>query len=611
MTQNAPATPIEVVNNAFTGEPVPAKKTTNSTSLPAPVVAEVANVEAVDRALHAVAARVTGGLSPAAISLAFADWFLHLATAPGKRLALTIEALQLSSRLMQQAAQSFTQFEPWALTSPAPGDRRFSSPDWDQPAFNLTAQAFLLGQNWWHAATDVRGVSHANAAITAFALRQLLDTAAPTNFALTNPEVIRKTLQTGGANFAAGFYNWRRDCRTLLTQGRVDGSEAFVVGQDVATAKGKIVFRNRLIELIQYVPTTETVRPEPVLIVPAWIMKYYILDLSPRNSLVNYLTGQGFTVFMISWRNPTAEDRDLSLEDYRQLGVEAALSAVQIIIPGQFVHAAGYCLGGTLLAIAAAAMSEERRASLRTITLLAAQTDFTEAGELTLFINESQVAFMEDMMWERGVLSTQQMAGAFQMLRSNDLIWSHVVRGYLLGERAPLSDLMAWNADATRMPFRMHSDYLRKLFLDNDLAEGRYVADGRPIALSDLHAPMFVLGTERDHVAPWRSTYKSHFLTDADVTFVLTSGGHNAGIVAPPAESGHHYKIKAKSADGPYIGPEDWVRTATAVEGSWWPAWIQFLAEHSGTPTEPPPFPKTGSDGQPLADAPGKYVLQR
>jgi polyhydroxyalkanoate synthase len=567
--------------------------------------------EALDRALHAVAARFTGGLSPAAVSLAFADWLLHLATSPGKQMALTADALQTSSRLAQQLLQPATLFQPWRLVSPLPGDRRFSAPDWNLAPFNLTAQAFLLGEKWWQTATDVRGVSRENAAIAAFALRQWLDTVAPTNFAATNPEVIRQTFETGGANFAGGFHNWLTDFRSQLSGGRADDGDRFIVGKDVGTAKGKVVFHNRLIELIQYAPTTSSVRPEPVLIVPAWIMKYYILDLSPHNSLVNYLTGQGFTVFMVSWRNPTSDDRELSLEDYRELGVEAALSAVQTIMPGRDVHAAGYCLGGTLLAIAAAAMPPERRAKLRTLTMLAAQTDFTEAGELTLFINESQVSFIEDMMSERGVLGAQQMAGAFQMLRSNDLIWSHLVRDYLLGERAPPSDLMAWNADATRMPFRMHADYLRKLFLNNDLAEGRFVANGRPIALSDLHAPMFVVGTERDHVAPWHSTYKIHFLAEADVTFVLASGGHNVGIVAPPGGAGHHYKIMTKKAAGPYIGPEDWTRVAPAVEGSWWPAWSQFLAEHSGSPVIPPEFPKVESGEAPLADAPGAYVRQR
>jgi polyhydroxyalkanoate synthase subunit PhaC len=339
-------------------------------------------------------------------------------------------------------------------------------------------------------------------------------------------------------------------------------------------------------------------------------MKYYILDLSPHNSLVRYLVGQGFTVFMISWRNPTAEDRDTGLEDYHKLGVEAAIDAINAIVPGRPIHAAGYCLGGTLLSIAAAQLGKVRPDCLRTLTLLAAQTDFTEAGELTLFINESQVAFLEDMMWERGVLDTAQMAGAFQILRSNDLIWSRAIRTYLMGERSAPSDLMSWNADATRMPYRMHSEYLRKLFLNDELSEGRYCVEGKPVALSDLHAPMFVVGTQRDHVAPWRSTYKIHYLAGgADIIYVLASGGHNAGIVAPPGEEGHSYQVLGKKADAPYLGPDEWLRQAAKHEGSWWPEWVSFLNRHSGPPMTPPPM--GGAKREALADAPGEYVLQR
>jgi polyhydroxyalkanoate synthase subunit PhaC len=247
---------------------------------------------------------------------------------------------------------------------------------------------------------------------------------------------------------------------------------------------------------------------------------------------------------------------------------------------------------------------------LKSLTLLAAQTDFTEAGELTLFINESQVAFLEDMMWERGVLDTTQMAGAFQLLRSNDLIWSRVAHDYLMGECAPPSDLMSWNADATRLPYRMHSDYLRKLFLHNDLAEGRYRVDDRPIVLSDIHAPMFVVGTIRDHVAPWRSVYKIHYQVDADVTFLLASGGHNAGIVAPPGEEGHFYQVRNKPEDAPYVGPDEWLKLAPRAEGSWWPEWARWLTARSGPPGEPPRMGIGPSGGQDLPDAPGEYVHQ-
>jgi len=310
---------------------------------------------------------------------------------------------------------------------------------------------------------------------------------------------------------------------------------------------------------------------------------------------------------MISWRNPDAADRDVAFDDYRKLGVKAALDAIGDIVPDRQVHALGYCLGGTLLSISAATMARDGDNRLKSISLLAAQTDFTEAGELTLFINESQVAFLEDMMWERGVLDTTQMAGAFQLLRSNDLIWSRLTRDYLMGEQAARSDLMAWNADATRLPYRMHSEYLRKLFLNNDLAGGRYLVEGKPISLSDIRTPMFVVGTVRDHVAPWKSVYKIHYQVDADVTFVLTSGGHNAGIVAPPGEQGHSYRVKTEVADATYTGPDEWLKTVPSVEGSWWLEWTKWLAARSGGPSE---LPRMGtiSDEANLPDAPGEYV---
>jgi len=407
----------------------------------------------------------------------------------------------------------------------------------------------------------------------------------------------------------SGFQNFVEDWERAVSGRKPVGTENFAVGRDVAVTPGKVVYQNRLIELIQYAPATDKVRPEPVLIVPAWIMKYYILDLSPHNSLVKYLTQQGFTVFMVSWKNPTAEDRDLGMEDYRTLGIMDALDAVDAIVPKQKVHAVGYCLGGTLLAIAAAAMARDGDDRLQSITLLAAQTDFTEAGELMLFINESQLAFLEDMMWEQGFLDTKQMAGAFQMLRSNDLVWSYMVRNYLMGERQPMSDLMAWNADATRMPYRMHSEYLRRLFLNNDLAGGRYLAAGRPVALTDIRTPIFAVGAERDHVAPWRSTYKIDLLTDTEVTYLLTTGGHNAGIVSEPGRDGRSFRVWAKRNTDYYIDPDTWLDQVPRKEGSWWPEWADWLSEHSGAPVAPPAL---GSpDYPPLRDAPGEYVRQQ
>ena len=440
-----------------------------------------------------------------------------------------------------------------------------------------------------------------------FTARQILDTVAPSNFMLTNPEILARTFASGGKNLIAGLANFLDDSQRTLAGGKPAGAEAFQVGKNVAVTPGKVVYRNRLIELIQYEPATAKVRPEPILIVPAWIMKYYILDLSPGNSLVRYLTERGFTVFMISWKNPDRSDRDLSFEDYRELGVAAALDVVGDIVPGRRVHAVGYCLGGTLLAIAAATMARDADRRLASVTLLAAETDFTEAGELKLFVNESQLAFLDDLMSEQGVLEASQMAGAFQMLRSNDLIWSRLIHDYLMGERRPMTDLMAWNADATRMPYRMHSQYLRDFFLDNVLAVGRYRAKGRPIALTDIRVPIFAVGTLRDHVAPWRSVYKIHLLTDTEVTFLLTSGGHNAGIVSEPGHPGRTYQVLTRGSMESYLDPDRWRATASRHDGSWWPAWATWLEARSGEPVNPPAV--GGRKHRPICDAPGGYVL--
>ncbi|MBV9564445.1 MAG: polyhydroxyalkanoic acid synthase, partial [Bradyrhizobium sp.] len=485
---------------------------------PVPHRAREAEDHEADRALHATLARFTGGISPVALSLAYMDWISHLAAAPQRQMELVQQAVRDMGRFVEAVRHYASQDQNlWSLIEPQPQDRRFAAPEWASPSFNLLAQSFLLAEQWWHnASTGTRGVAPANEAVVEFSIRQVLDMLAPSNFAATNPEILQKAFQSGGENFVFGWQNWCSDLVRLLAPGGLSADRRdFIVGETVATARGKVAFRNELIELIQYQPTTDKVRPEPILIVPAWIMKYYILDLSPHNSLVNYLVNVGFTVFMISWRNPGPSDRDIAFDDYRTLGVQAALATIEDIVPKQKIHALGYCLGGTLLAIAAAVMARDGDDRLKSITLLAAQTDFTEAGELTLFINESQVAFLEDMMWQRGVLDTTQMAGAFQLLRSNDLIWSRVSRDYLMGERAPASDLMAWNADATRLPYRMHSEYLRKLFLHNDLAEGRYVVDGKSIAMSDIHTPLFVVATVNDHVAPWKSVYKIHYQVEA------------------------------------------------------------------------------------------------
>jgi polyhydroxyalkanoate synthase len=564
-----------------------------------------------DRVLHAWQGRMTAGISPAALWEAYADWAFHLLNSPGHQSRLVRKAVRKNLKLASWLGHApFDPATPPAI-EPLPQDRRFRGEDWRHWPFNLIYQSFLFTQQWWdNATTGVRGVDARHSDIVRFTTRQLLDAVSPSNYLATNPEALRATLEQHGANLWRGFRNFVEDLARVLLERKPTGAENFIVGRDVAITPGRVIHRNRLVELIQYEPTTEKVHPEPVLIVPAWIMKYYILDLSPANSLVRYLVDHGHTVFMVSWKNPGPAERDLGMEDYLRLGVMEPLAALRAVRPNQQVHGVGYCLGGTLLAIAAAAMARDGIDRLKTMTLFAAQIDFTEAGELSLFVNESQVAYLEDLMWEQGYLDTKQMSGAFQLLRSNDLIWSAMVRQYLLGEGTPMIDLMAWNADATRMPFRMHSEYLRQLFLSNDLAEGRYRIGGRPISPTDIRVPAFAVGTISDHVAPWRSVYKIQMLTGADVRFVLSSGGHNAGIVSEPGHPGRRHQIATTAESHTYVDPDAWQESATVMGGSWWPCWQEWLVAHSGAPVEPPVLGALAAGYPPLMPAPGQYVLK-
>ncbi len=568
------------------------------------------SLEGLDRTLHSAMAAYTGGLAPSALAAAFFDWYTHLLFSPGKQLELMRQAFQgeIENREFASCNKKGTGKGP--SLNPAHEDARFKASQWNSAPFNLFAKGFLSVEKWWDAATTgVRGVSKQHEAMARFVARQILDTIAPSNFVLTNPQVLERTIATGGLNLSRGVSNFLEDISRNLAGGSPAESEQFKVGETVAITPGKIIHRTKLAEIIQYAPATAKVRPEPIVIVPAWIMKYYILDLSPENSLVKYLTEQGFTVFMISWKNPDEKDRNIGFDDYRTEGVLAAIEAATRVTKSQKVHAVGYCLGGTLLAIAAAAMARDGDDRLASLSFLAAQTDFTEAGELKLFINESQISFLEDMMWERGYLESSQMAGAFRFLRSNDLIWSRVVHDYLMGERSAPLDIMAWNADATRMPYRMHSENLRALFLNNELAEGRFIVGHRPITLHDIRAPMFAVSTEKDHVAPWRSVFKFHLFSNVDLTFVLTSGGHNAGVLATPATSEHHYRIARHRLEDHYVDPDTWLQQNPVGKGSWWIPWTQWLAARSGMPIDPPSLGLEGTEFAPLQNAPGTYVL--
>lgn len=566
---------------------------------------------AMDRMRDAMTAKVSGGLSPAAMALAYIDWSMHMASAPGRALEVMQNATRRTGEVAFGLANSDLDPEAPSAIAPERSDHRFRHEGWQKEPYKAIAQSFLLMEELTEsAARGVPGVSPHHEDVVSFTTRQILDMFSPSNLPFANPAVMEKTMQTGGKNFIEGFKNWMDDTARQMSGRAPAGSEDFAVGKNVACTKGRVVYRNHLIELLQYEPTTDKVKEEAILIVPAWIMKYYILDLEQHNSMVKYLVDQGHTVFAISWRNPTVEDRNVTLDDYRRNGVMSAINAIEAITDGAKIHATGYCLGGTLLSIAAAAMSRKHDDRLASITLLAAQTDFTEPGELALFIDHGQMEFLESVMWSHGYLSDDQMAGAFQLLRSNDLVWSHLVHDYMMGERSKMNALMAWNADTTRMPYKMHSEYLRKLYLNNDLAIGRLVVENRPVALQNIRAPMFVVGTERDHVAPWISVYKIHRLVETNVTFVLTSGGHNAGIVSEPGHPRRHFRISSKRPDSPLISNDEWFRSHQPQDGSWWVAWNDWLNTLSGDEIDPPAMGAPDKGYPALEAAPGTYVHQ-
>ena len=606
--------PIRPRNSPATEVPpqVPSMNSSKAHPEPlAPAEAEPHPYAALDSSAVANLARMTAGISPHAVLDAWSDWAMHLARAPGRQLEL-IERAQANwlglARFALSGRRGETAEKPF---KPGPYDTRWSHEGWDRAPFALWQQGFLSVQDWWQAATaDLRGLRRQNAERTGFMMRQLLDTVSPSNFPLANPEIIERSIADHGRNLVEGAVHFADDARHILAQEHRPVPEAFPLGKVLAATPGAVVYRNDLMELIQYAPTTDTVQAEPVLIVPAWIMKYYILDLSAENSLIRWLVDQGHTVFCISWRNPTAEQAHLSLEDYRTKGILRALDVINEIVPGRKVHANGYCLGGTLLAIAAAAMARDDDDRLASVTLMAAQVDFAEAGELLLFLDESQVAFLEDLMWSVGYLGRPQMSGAFAAIRSEDLIWSRAVRRYFLGEPDLPTDMSVWVNDTTRMPARMHSEYLRGIFLENRITAGRFAVEGRVIALKDIGVPMFVVAAETDHIAPWRSVYKTALFTDCDMTFVLTKGGHNGGILSEPGHPRRHYRIGQRPAGAHYVGPDTWPASHDPKPGSWWPEWADWLSEHGSDRVPPPPTGAPRRGLPTLGPAPGTYVFE-
>ena len=508
--------------------------------------------------------------------------------------------------LWETIAQRMLGGSPAAVVAPNPGDKRFRDKDWQEnQIFDFIKQSYLLTANWMqNTVAQVEGLDPATQKRAEFYIKQFADAIAPTNFVLTNPEVLRTTLQSNGENLVRGLDNLLAD----LDRGHGElairqSADSFVVGENVALTPGKVVFRNEFLELLQYAPTTEQVYERPLLIFPPWINKFYILDLRPENSLIKWLVGQGYTVFVASWINPDKKMAQKSFEDYMHEGIFAALDAVEKATGVRDPNVVGYCIGGTLLGATLAYMAKKKDDRIHSATFWAAQVDFSEAGDLKIFIDDAQLDALKQQMDEAGgVLEGRKMATTFNMLRANDLIWSFVISNYLLGKTPAPFDLLFWNSDTTRMPEKMHLYYLRECYRDNALALGKMKFGDVALDLTKVKVPVYLQSAKEDHVAPFRSVYKATKLFKGPVRFMMAGSGHIAGVVNPPAAGKYNYWTNHKLP--PTV--EEWQAGAKEHPGSWWPDWDKWLCKLSGKKV---PARKPGSGKlKALCDAPGTYV---
>ncbi len=494
-----------------------------------------------------------------------------------------------------------------------PSDKRFHNEAWrENLAFDLIKQAYLITAQWMVDVAD--GLQDLDPDIhkrAVFYTRQFADAMSPTNFAATNPEVIEETIRTGGANLVRGIQNLVGD----MQQGRISQvpKDAFEVGKDLACTPGKVIFRNKLIELIQYTPATEQVRAVPILVIPPWINKYYVMDLSPDNSMFNYLVEAGFTVFTISWKNPDTSLRDLDWEDYMALGPLEGLRVIKAITGSERVNMVGYCLGGIMLQVTLAYMAAVGDSAANTATYFAAHQDFDDVGDVAVFISDPEVRFLDWLMSiSGGYLDGRNMAATFNTLRANDLLWHYVINNYLLGKTPPDFDLLYWNNDGTRVPQTVHMFLLRNFFLVNNVAKPDYLKmKGVGIDVSRITTPSYTVAAQGDHIVPWRGAFRMRQMVSGPIRLVLAESGHIAGIINPPAHKKRGYWINAESAvteKQPDFDPDAWFEGATHHKGSWWPDWVSWLEKQSGDLVPPPTL---GSDEFPaIADAPGSYVLE-
>jgi polyhydroxyalkanoate synthase len=489
----------------------------------------------------------------------------------------------------------------------AAADKRFAAPEWHtNPVYRTLQQIYLLASDWLLQQGDVEGMDEAEQQRINFHLRQFVDSMSPALILLSNPVALRKAIETGGTSIAAGAANLAAD----LQAGRLSmvDTEAFAPGKNLALTPGKVVHRNRLMELIQYAPTTKKAHKTPLLIVPPWINKYYILDMQPKNSLVRYLVEQGFTVFLISWKNPDASMDEIGIEDYMDLGPLEASDVLRQIAGSPTVNAMGYCIGGTLLTMTLAVLAAKGDNRFNSASFMVSLQDFSRVGDTAVFMDEPGVDLIEQQMMERGYLDSREMSNMFNLLRSNDLIWANVVNNYLMGSKPPAFDLLYWNSDGTRMARAAHSWYLRNTYVENNLIEpGKITLKGEVVDLGRIRQDTYAVGAEKDHIVPWDAAWRITQLFGGDVRFVRASSGHIAGIINPPGGKGAYWT--RENEDGVMNNPEQWLQNASRHEGSWWSDWVAWLSARSGRTSAPPPM---GSGKYPpLLDAPGTYVMEK
>ncbi len=550
-----------------------------------------------------------GMTNPLAIGTAFLEMTARMMSDPSRLVQGQLSLWSDYLTLWQRTAQRFFGGPTEPLIEPAPGDRRFRDAAWtDNTLFDFIKQSYLLSARWMQGAVhDVEGVDQRTARKIDFYTRQFVDAIAPSNFLMTNPEALRATIESRGENLLNGLQNLLDD----LERGKgrlaikMTDMEAFRIGKNIAVTPGKVVYQNDLMQLIQYDPTTVNAKRRPLLIIPPWINKFYILDLRPNNSFIRWAVSQGHTVFVISWVNPDERLAAKEFTDYMLEGPLAALDAIEAATGERDANVIGYCLGGTLLASTLAFMAVKRDNRIKSATYLVTMVDFAEAGELAVFIDEEQLSALEERMSAKGYLEGRDMATTFNMLRANDLIWSFVVNNYLLGKSPFPFDLLYWNADSTRMPAAMHGFYLRNMYQENLLVKpGGISLDGVPIDLRKITTPSFLLSTREDHIAPWRSTYAATQLYKGPVKFVLSASGHIAGVVNPPGGKYGHWENDSNPPTA-----EEWLATATARPDSWWPSWEHWVS-HYADGEVPARHPGDGKL-KPIEDAPGSYVKVR